>query len=86
MQHSNWKELHVPMLEAGYVCLEIAPQIPPRHPHEPSCCNTKRRDSKEQPLISKDSPTQFPCVITASSGDVVSSCVFGVLDLHGEIQ
>jgi len=43
-------------------------------------------ESEEQPLISKDSPTQFRCVVTASSGDVVSSCVFGVLDLYGKIQ
>ena len=66
--------------------LEVAPQIPPRHPHEPSSFNTKRRDSEEQPLISKDSTTQVRCVVTASSGDVVTSCVYEVLDLYGEIQ
>ena len=58
------------MYEGGYVCAEIALQIPPSpHRHEPSSFNTKRRDSEEQPVISKDPVPKVRCVVTASGGD-----------------
>ena len=41
---------------------------------------------KNNPSFQKISTTQFRCVVTASSGGVVSSSVFGVLDGHVEIQ
>jgi len=70
------------MYAGRYVCIEIALQIlPSPHPHEPSSFNTKRRDSEAQTVISKDPPPKVRGVVTASGGDVVPSCVFGVLDL-----
>jgi hypothetical protein len=58
------------MYEGGYVCAEIALQIPPSpHRHDPSSFDTKRRDSEEQAVISKDPPPKFRCVVTASGGD-----------------
>jgi hypothetical protein len=62
-----------------YKCVLRSPSRFPlvMHPHKSSSFNTKHRDPEEQPLLSKDSPTQFRCVVTASSGNVVPSCVFG---------
>jgi hypothetical protein len=54
------------MYEGGYVCIEIALQIPPSpHPHEPSSFNTNRRDSEAQPVISEDPPPIVRGVVTA---------------------